>query len=168
MRELGTTAAAAGLALLLAGCTADRIERGVFHSSKGYRVTVPGDGWEVEPGGEADLRLRRARPPGGMLADATCKGNPPRRPLPLLARYLVFGLEDREVLENGSMLIAGHPAIHRVLRGRLDGSLVVVEAMVLKDERCVYDFLYVAPVDDFETGRGDFRTFVESFAGEAR
>ena len=44
----------------------------------------------------------------------------------------------------------------------------MVEAVVLKDARCVYDFVYVAPVDAFEAGRGDFQAFVESFAGATR
>ena len=35
-------------------------------------------------------------------------------------------------------------------------------------ERCVYDLLYVAPVANFDTGRGDFRAFVESFSGAGK
>jgi hypothetical protein len=55
-----------------------------------------------------------------------------------------------------------------VVRGSLDGAQVGVEAVVIKGDRCVYDLLYVAPVAAFETGRGDFRAFVESFNGGAR
>lgn len=162
------TLAAMGLALILAGCSADRIERGVFHSSKGYRVSLPTQGWVVERRREADLELRRANPPGGMLADATCEGKPPQRSLPLLARHLLFGLEDRVLLENDPVLVDGRPAMRTLGRGRLDGTEVAVEAVVLKDGRCVYDFLYVAPVAAFEAGRGEFRAFVESFSGAAR
>ena len=39
---------------------------------------------------------------------------------------------------------------------------------MLKDARCVYDFLYVAPVDGFEAGRPAFRAFVESFRNDPR
>lgn len=168
MRNRTAAAAAAGLALLVAGCSADRIERGVFHSSKGYRVSLPPNGWAVEPRGDADLELRRLVAPGGILADASCGGKAPRRSLELLARHLVFGLGEREVLEDGAILVAGRTGVRRVVRGRLDGTPVTVEAVVLKEGHCVYDFLYVAPVDAFEAGRADFRTFVESFSGEAR
>jgi hypothetical protein len=171
LRRRATAAAGAGLAglaLLVAGCSADRIERGVFHSIKGYRVSLPPNGWAVEPRGNPDLEMRRLGAPGGILADATCGGKPPRRSLELLARYLVFGLGAREVLEDGAMVVAGRDGVRRVVRGRLDGAPVTVEAVVLKDERCVYDFLYVAPADAFEAGRADFRAFVESFSSEAR
>jgi hypothetical protein len=156
---------AACAVLLLAGCSADRIERGVFHSRKGYELRVPSDGWVVESGASADLALRRAgAATGGMLADATCEGRPPRRPLEVLTRHLLFGLADRSEVERREATVAGRPAVRSLLRGRLDGARVRVEAVVTKDERCVYDFLYVAPEAVFEAGRGDFGAFVESFA----
>jgi hypothetical protein len=157
-----------GLVLLLAGCSASRIESGVFHSAKGYRVTLPRDGWRVAPRGEADLVLRRDDPPGGMLADATCGGREADRPLPILARHLTFGLVPRDTLERESLQVAGRPAERRVIRGRLDGTEVAVEAVVLKGERCVHDFLYVAPAADFQAGRRDFEAFVRSLAEEPR
>ncbi|MBI2524409.1 MAG: hypothetical protein HYV93_00305 [Candidatus Rokubacteria bacterium] len=157
-------AAACGF-LLLVGCSADRIERGVFHSRKGYEVRLPAGGWLVAPGGKADLELRReGAPPAGMLADATCEGRPLRRPLGVLARHLFFGLADRSEETSHETVVRGRPAIRSLVRGRLDGALVAVEAVVVKDERCVYDFVYVAPAAHFEAGRGDFRSFVESFA----
>jgi hypothetical protein len=161
MRLLG-----AGCALLLlAGCSADRIERGVFHSRKGYDVTLPAAGWVVEPRGRADLSLRRAAPAqGGMLADATCEGRPPTRPLGVLARHLLFGLADRSEVERRETSVAGRSALRSQLSGRLDGVPVRIEAVVAKDERCVYDFLYVAPEEAFEAGRADFGALVESFA----
>jgi hypothetical protein len=55
-----------------------------------------------------------------------------------------------------------------VVRGSLDGTAVGVEAVVVKGERCVYDLLYVAPAANFDTGRGDFRAFVESFSGASK
>jgi hypothetical protein len=151
---------------LAAGCASTgRIEHGVFYSAKGYRVTLPRTGWTVQPGGGADLELRRADPPGGMLADATCGGRETQRNPGLLARHLTFGLAKRETLQNGTRAIAGRPAAHTVVRGSVDGAPVAVEAVVIKGERCVYDFLYVAPAAHFETGRDDFRKLVESFAG---
>ena len=107
-----------------------------------------------------------------MLADATCDDKTAGRPLTVLSRHLTFGLTER-VVENigengGPFTLAGRPAQRAVVRGRIDGAQVGVEAVVIKGERCVYDFLYVAPAAAFETGRGDFRAFVESFKGDAR
>ena len=44
---------------------------------------------------------------------------------------------------------------------------IAVDAVTLKGDRCVYDFLYVAPVDQFEAGRPEFQAFVESLAVES-
>jgi hypothetical protein len=153
------------IAVLLAGCSASRIENGVFYSPKGYQVSLPRQGWAVKPGGAAELELQRQDLAGGMLADATCDDKTAGRPLTVLTRHLTFGLKDRVLEDGGPLTLAGRPAQRAVVRGSLDGVPVGVEAVVIKGERCVYDFLYVAPAAAFETGRGDFRTFVESFAG---
>jgi hypothetical protein len=161
---------ALGLGVLLAGCgtAAGRIENGVFHSNKGYQIGLPGNGWRVEANGRADLELKRESPPGGMLANATCDGKPLGYSLPMLTRHLTFGLKNRVVVGQENEVRNGQSAERTVLRGTMDGMEVGVEAVVLKTERCVHDFLYVAPMAAFESGRADFRTFVESFAGAAR
>jgi hypothetical protein len=151
-----------------AGCSAaSRIEGGVFRSAKGYSIRVPGEAWRVAPRGQADLELRRDAPPGAMLANATCGGPEPGRPLPVLTRHLVFGLTRRTTLESDTRLVDGRPATHSVVRGLLDGTDVTVEAVVSTDERCVHDFLYVAPTAEFEAGRGDFRALVDGFSRAA-
>ncbi len=163
-------AAASVLALagLIAACSSSRIEGGVFHSAKGYAVSLPGEGWRVERGGLADLELKREAPPGGMLADATCEGGERARRLPVLARHLTFGLTDRVTVEREGWTVGGRPAEHRVVRGVVDGAPVAVEAVVVDGERCILDFLYVAPIGQFEEGRRDFQALVESLSGLPR
>ena len=162
-------ARALAAALLLAGCASgNRVENGRFHSAKGYQLAVPSDGWRLVENSGADLELARETSPAGMLADATCDDRTLERPLPILIRHLTFGLTERRTVESDTWTVAGRPAAHRVVTGRRDGTLVSVEAVVLKGDRCVHDFLYTAPADTFDAGRGDFRGFVESFVGAAR
>jgi hypothetical protein len=156
------------VAVLVAGCSAGHIENGVFYSTKGYQVSLPAQGWAVKPGGPAELELQRQDPAGGMLADATCDDKTAGRPLNVLSRHLTFGLKDRVLEDGGPLTLDGRPAERAVVRGSLDGTPVGVEAVVVKGQRCVYDFLYVAPAASFETGRGDFRAFVESFSGAGK
>jgi hypothetical protein len=155
-----------GLLLLLTGCSVARIENGTFRSPKGYQVGVPRDGWTAEPDAGADLQLKRTAGPGAMLVDASCGGVELDRSLPVLARHLTFGLTDRLTVESDTWTVDGRPAAHRVIRGQREGVDVTVEAVVVKGERCVHDFLYVAPPGEFEVGRRDFRILVESFAGD--
>jgi hypothetical protein len=154
--------------VLIAGCSASRIDNGVFYSPKGYQLSLPRQGWAVKPGGTAELELQRQDPAGGMLADATCDDKTAGRPLSVLSRHLTFGLKGRVLEEAGALTLGGRPAQRAVVRGSVDGAPVGVEAVVVKGERCVYDFLYVAPAAAFETGRPDFRAFVESFSGGVR
>ncbi len=86
--------------------------------------------------------------------------------LDVLARHLTFGLTKREVLENDTTTVAGREAAHSVVRGTVDGQVVTVEAVVVRGEPCVHDFLYVAPAGAFDAGRPTFRTLVESLALE--
>jgi hypothetical protein len=155
----------------VAGCaTSDtgRVQDGTFNSTKGYQVRVPPVGWRVAGNPSADLELQRTGPPGSMLVDASCGGPELHRSLPVLARQLTIGLMSRETVESDSWTIGQREAAHRVIRGRSDGGDVMVEAVVFKGDRCVHDFLYVAPPDEFENGRQDFRLLVESFAGGPR
>lgn len=158
------------ISFLLAGCATatGRIENGMFHSAKGYRVTLPQSGWKVEPGTRADLALQSEARPGGMVVDATCGGREASRPLDVLTRHLTFGLTRRDVLENDTATVAGREAAHSVVRGLAQGRDVTVEAMVVRAEPCVHDFLYVAPTEVFDAGRPAFRTLVESLALEPK
>jgi len=154
--------------IVLAGCATatGRIEKGMFHSAKGYRVTLPATGWRVGSGSRADLALESEAKGGGILVDATCGGREAGRPLDVLARHLTFGLTRRDVLENGSATVGGREAAHSVVRGQAAGRDVTVEAVVVRAEPCVHDFLYVAPTEVFAAGRPAFRAVVESFALE--
>ena len=157
-------AGASLLALLAAGCASSGVEGGVFHSEKGYQVSLPGGGWRVARDSRADLELRRDSPPGGMLADATCDARVKDRSPEHLVRYLTFGLKRREEVRTEPVTVGGRAGARSVLRGRLDGAEVSVDAVSVKADGCVYDFLYVAPVEVFEAGRGDFQAFLDSLA----
>jgi len=60
------------------------------------------------------------------------------------------------------VVVKGRRGARTTLRGTLDGKEVAVDAVSLKEDGCVYDFVYVAPVDDFDDGRLAFQIFVES------
>jgi len=167
----GRVARVVVVGFFLAGCASSstgRVENGTFSSTKGYQVRLPSAGWNVTANQNADLELRRTAPSGAMLVDASCGGAEIDRSLPVLARQLTIGLTNRQTVESDTWTIGTRTAAHRVIRGRSDGADVMVEAVVLKGERCVHDFLYVAPPADFENGRQDFRLLVESFAGARR
>jgi hypothetical protein len=154
--------------VLVSGCAMKRIENGVYHSSKGYRVAIPNSEWTRMDESPADLELRHRASPAGMAVNALCQGAAPRRASSVLARQLLIGLRDRLVIERGTVQVAGRPSSRVVVDGRLeDGKASVrIESLLMKDGHCLYDFLYVAPPDTFDTTRSDFTRFVESFRTE--
>jgi hypothetical protein len=156
------------IATALAGCAGRRLDNGVYRSEHGYRVTVPGPGWTVVERSRADLELRRADGRAGMLAAATCQRATARQRSADLARHLLLGLRDRETLEEQETSLAGWRGVHMVVEGRMRDSAerVRIASYTVKDGRCVYDLLYVAPPASFESSRGDFERFVGSFAAE--
>lgn len=157
-----------GAVIVLTGCAGRRIEHGVYHSEKGYRLTLPGADWSVAAESKADLELRHQDGLAAMLANAECDERARSRSAGLLLGQLLIGLRDRATIEQNEVSVNGQQALHRVLDGRVaaDGAPTRIEAYVLKDGVCVYDFAYAAPPASFEAWRGDFRRFVESFAKE--
>ena len=162
-------ALALGAVIVLTGCAAGhRIENGIYHSIKGYRLSLPGADWSVATDSKADLELRHQDGLAAMLANAECDERARSRSAGLLLGHLLIGLRDRATIEQGEVSVNGRVALHRVLDGRVaaDGAPTRIEAYVLKDDACVYDFAYAAPPAAFEAWRAEFRRFVESFAKE--
>ncbi|OLC13363.1 MAG: hypothetical protein AUH29_13690 [Candidatus Rokubacteria bacterium 13_1_40CM_69_27] len=160
----GLVGAIATLALA-AGCAGRRVDHGVFHSSKGYRVTVPGSDWAVVEQSRADLELRHRGGAAGMLVNAACEGAAARRPAGLLTRRLLAGLRDRTVIGRGEVSVDGRQGTRTIVeaRGETEGPRLKIETLTVTDARCVYDLIYAAPVDTFGDWRGDFDRFVASF-----
>ncbi len=165
--RIGALIVGAAAAWAFAGCAGGRIEGGIYHSSKGYRVTLPGTEWTVAQDSRADLELRHRASPAGILANASCDGRAAAG-LGVLTRHLLMGFDGRAMLERDDVDVNGRRAAHTVLEGRLGAgdAPVRVETYVLKDARCVYDFAYVAPPASFEAWRAEFRRLVESFVTE--
>ena len=140
----------------------------MFRVPARFRVAMPGPAWQVTPTDGVELALRHRESRAGILINAECAEAAARRDLGNLALGLFVGLHERETLENGPATVAGEPAAHTIVEARVSGSgeRMRMEAYVMKDERCVYDLVYVAPPGAFEAQRPDFHRVVESFAKE--
>ena len=158
------------MALVVGGCAGPHVtlDHGVFRAPKLFRVTVPAAPWAVARATESEIEVRHPQTRAGILVNAECGAEPIRRELPVLARRLFVGLRARDMLANGAVTLGGLPAVHAVMEAQVAGESerMRVEAYVTKDERCVYDLLYVAPTAAFTEGQADFQRVVDSFAKE--
>jgi hypothetical protein len=163
---IGLLGVAVGLGL--SGCAGRRITDGVFRSTKGYRVTVPGPDWAVVDSSRADLELRHRDGSAGMLVNALCEGGVTRRPANALAQQLLAGLRGREIVERVEVAVNGRTGTRMVVEALPagPGSRVRIESVTVADARCVYDLIYAAPAAAFAGQHADFAQFVASFVRE--
>lgn len=168
MRRWQAACAGAGIALLLTACAGRQPPPGVYHSNKGYRVSLPGQDWQFVRGSRADLELRHRQARAGILVNASCAPRSTSPTVSVLSREILAGFSDREVHERDVASVAGREAAHMVVEGRGGprSDRVRVELYVAQDDRCVYDLLYAAAPGDFATWREDFRRLVGTFALE--
>jgi len=161
-------AVVAAAALALGACAGKRIEHGIYHARSGYHVALPGEGWDVVEHSRADLELRQRGAPAGMLVNALCDARVARHGWDVLTRQLLLGLRERVIVETDDVPVNSRVALHRLLEGRMRDSdeRVRIESYTLKNDRCVYDLLYVAAPEAFEGGQPAFHRFVESFREE--
>jgi hypothetical protein len=103
-----------------------------------------------------------------MLVNASCQARSPRSTPGVLARHLLSDLRDRSVVSREDVAVDGKVGRHAIVEGRAgaEGERVKLEVYVMRDARCVYDFLYVAPPASFERWESDFQRFVATFASE--
>jgi hypothetical protein len=165
VRRWQAVCAGAGITLVLTACAGRQPPSGVYHSNKGYRLTLPGSDWQPVPGSRADLELRHRQAQAGILVNASCGARLTLRTVNALTREILAGFSGREVHERGVASLAGQEAAHLVVEGQSGpgGDRVRVEIYVARDDRCVYDLLYAAAPEDFPTWRGDFRHMVGTF-----
>jgi hypothetical protein len=150
---------------LAAGCAGARPRadgQAIVVAGKGYRVAAP-PGWEPIASSGADVALRQPAHQAGLMAHGTCGGREARRPLPVLARHLRFGLRDVQGLDQAPVAIAGLPGIRSRFTARLDGVPVAVGAVTLEARGCVYDLVVVAPPAELGEVASDFERFASSF-----
>jgi hypothetical protein len=160
--------AVALVVLVAGGCSVRRIDRGVYHSSKGYRVTIPGPDWQVVDRTRADLELRHRSGEAGLLVQATCDAEITRRSPAALRHALLAGLRERTILASEEASVAGRPATRIVLEARSEagGPEIRMEVLTVPGPRCVYDLMYAAPPASFEARHADFRRLAASFTVE--
>lgn len=81
-----------------------------------------------------------------------------------LAQQELVGLEQREMVEEGRVAVDGREAIDWVVKGSVDGVLVVMNLVVFRKDGCVYDLNLVSKPETFDRARAEFRGFVGGFA----
>jgi hypothetical protein len=144
------------------GCAPQRLRDGVYHGKRTtYRLGPLGPAWQRHES-QADLAFFQPQLDAMIMVNTECPAahDPP---LQVAANTLLIGFTDRQVVSEATVLLAGREALHRQLRAKLDGQLLVVEVFVLKKNDCLYDLVYLSPPETAARGREEFDRFVAGF-----
>jgi hypothetical protein len=156
---------------VFAACAGARIESDVYHSLKGYRVTIPGRDWIVVDDSRADLEMKHSSGEAAMLVNASCEPVAHGRSLDVLGREILAGLRDREVNVLEPASVGGGESAHAIVEARRGGSdrgddRVRMELYLVKGARCIFDLVYAATPAAFDRWRDDFHRLVATFGSE--
>jgi hypothetical protein len=142
---------------------------GVYHTRKaGTRSASAGDLGPPRIDG-TDLAIAPADRSVSILTSTLC-GRYTRARLEILSRSLFVGLVDRRVREDGSVKLPAGDAYRILVEGRMNGTPIAAEAYPLREDRCLFDFVYLAAPDRFGSGVEAFRAMMRTLrlSGEGR
>lgn len=98
-----------------------------------------------------------------ITVSAFCKGSFDDAPLQVLTNQLLYNVTGQKQRTRKSLMLDGREALRTVVAGRVDGALVMLDAVALKMNECVFDFVYVSQPEDYESGVSDFEGFYGGF-----
>ena len=80
-----------------------------------------------------------------------------------LMSQLESGLESKTQLKHSTVQVSGREALQSTFLGKLDGAQVSTQAVVLKRDRCMFDFVLISQPSFFVAAQADFQKFISGF-----
>lgn len=118
--------------------------------------------WEFQEGEKGDAAYYSKEHKALISVRSVCARYSEAR-LQNLARDLLWGFTDREILREKTIQFAEREALDLEADAKLDGVPVHIWVRVLKKNRCIFDFTLVAPPEHFDEARPAFISLLEGF-----
>lgn len=128
-----------------------------------FKVPVPPAQWRRLQVDDASLAFRDEANSASVMVNARCLSADDRTPLVALTNHLLIGATEREYVSQATEPFDGREALHTRLKAKWDGVPMSIDVYVLSKDGCVYDFVYLAPVNASEDGARAFESFVQGF-----
>lgn len=152
------------LALLLAACASGRVTSGTYvNDAKRFTVPLPPANWVATTDDTADLVLRHANRPAAIAIHASCAGRRPDPPLGVASGRLFFGIRSKEILSQTRYVNGHDAAMETVVRGELDGRVLLLHGYTFPVAGCLYDLVLFAAPPDYPDVKGEFETLARGF-----
>ncbi len=149
--------------LYVSGCATLKIEEGIFFPPhEKYTVSIPGNGWEPIRVDKEDMALWH-RQYNATIAIISSDIENKGFSLEMLTRHLFLGMTGKKIISKESVLVDNQSALHTILEGEMDNNKLKMDSYVIKVGDTVYDLVYWAPADSFDSVRGDFENMIRTF-----
>lgn len=133
-----------------------------------FRTGPVAEGWSALDASHGLLAFRDEAARATILVNGRCGLDGDDVPLTALTAHLFLRFTERKIDEETLVPFDGREALRTVMTAKLDGVPMSFEAVVLKKDGCVYDFVLIASPETFAGARPGFERFVEGFHAEPR
>ena len=164
-----TCAGLLAVTLIGAGCAGPikELDGGYHHRRHGYRIDAPGGpggAWQRIEVEHAQLAFRR---PGPSIVSLLSRCGRPVADPALMARHLVIGLPNRDLVQAGPLVVAGRDAWTQTFDTVQDGVSVRVKTVTLVVGDCTLDWILSAS-GPFEPAEAAFDAWWQSIRLDRR
>ena len=129
-----------------------------------YRVGALAPEWKRSASRAKVASFYHAQLQSTIYSDAFCGAQfEDAKPAELLSQ-LESGLEGKSQLKRSTIQLSGREALQSAFLGKLDGAEVSTQAIVLKRDRCLFDFVLISQPSFFSAAQADFQAFIAGFA----
>jgi hypothetical protein len=149
----------------LAGCSIDSfIDSKIAAPPKSttYQISHINNNWTTLNGSIADVAYVNKKNNSTISLNSTCERYQDN-PLKQLMYNLLANMEDPKWENNQYITLDGREAYKVTIKAKADGVPIKAQAIVMRKNYCVYDFLYSAESKYFNNSTKDFDKFVGSF-----
>jgi hypothetical protein len=129
-----------------------------------YKVGALSGDWLRILRGNALIAFRNNDLKSTISTDAFCDQAFDDAPLSMLTKHLFAGLQDVKVLKEQSFNLDNRGALRTLFKGSLDGVEVMIDAVVIKKDWCLFDFYLVSPSAKYAEAAPPFTEFFQGFA----
>lgn len=128
-----------------------------------YRVGPLEKGWKQAGNKNLGIIFRHQETKATLATEAICGDAFEDLPLKMLTNHLLAGLEEVRKTNQELWKLSEREALYTQAEASLDGVPVVLNLVVIKKNRCQFDFMGVAPPQGGEVITKDFIQFVKGF-----
>lgn len=142
--------------------------------SANYQVTPPPQPWIPVPVGKdpdsiealrADIAYEDPRTGAIISLNSLCRKYW-NLTLDEMSKNLVLGIKNTREVDSKYLKIDNGNAKDTTHHGEVDDTPVKIRTVVIKKNRCTYDFIYVSKVNGAEKSESAFDSFLSSFSAE--